>query len=149
MELQISVGKSEEWAPRDRPGVLVVDDDLFVGNLVRLGLQQNGFDVLLARNGLEAINLYRECGQKIAIVLLDVVMPGLDGVETLEAVRELNPDVLACFMTGNPGAYEAGELLERGATCVIPKPFHLDQVVEMLRLLADGMPANKKPSVFS
>ena len=71
----------------------------------------------------EAIDLYREHGEHIALVLLDVRMPGLDGPKTLEALRKLNPEVPACFMTDNTGDYEPQELLQRGATYVITKPF--------------------------
>ncbi len=70
------------------------------------------------------------------MVLLDVSMPGLDGRETLEVLRGLNPEILACFMSGEHSGYEPEELLERGAAYVIPKPFRLDDLVNILRRLA-------------
>ena len=60
--------------PRNKPGVLVVDDDRWVRIMVKLGLERNGFDVWLAPNGREAIELYREHKKDIAVVLLDVCM---------------------------------------------------------------------------
>ena len=94
--------------PGEKPGVLVVDDEHIVRIMVQLGLERNGFDVWLARNGREAIDLYRRHAEEIAVVLLDVCMPGLDGLETLEVLRELNPEVLACFMSSETGALPAG-----------------------------------------
>lgn len=125
-----------------KPGVLVVDDDRLVRLLVQLGLERNGFDVWLAPTGREAIELYQEEQERIAVVLLDVRMPGLDGPATLDALRALNPDVPACFMTGDSGKYEPEELLQRGAAHVVGKPFHLDHLAEILRLLAQGVPAD-------
>jgi CheY-like chemotaxis protein len=110
--------------------------------MVKLGLERSGFDVWSASNGREAIRLYRTHRDSIAVVLLDVRMPGLDGPATLDALRELNPDVLACFMSGDPGAYEPEGLRQRGAAHVFAKPFHLDELAKALRLLAHGVPAD-------
>ena len=137
-------GKAEGPPAEDRrPGVLVVDDEHLVRVMLQLGLERNGFEVRTAGNGREAIKLYREHRDEIAVVLLDVRMPGLDGPATLAALRELNPEVLACFMTGDPGAYDPEGLLQRGAVYVIAKPFHLDRLVRALRLLvtAEGTEA--------
>ena len=119
----------------EKPGVLVVDDEHMVRLMVQLGLERNGFEVWLASNGREAIDLYRAHREDIAVVLLDIRMPGLDGIETLEALRELNPDVQACFMTGNAGAYKPEELREQGAAEIIAKPFHLADLANILRVL--------------
>ena len=83
--------------PSEKPGVLVVDDEHMVRIMVQLGLERNGFDVWLARNGREAIDLYRAHAEQIAVVLLDVCMPGLDGLATLMVLRELNPEVVCMF----------------------------------------------------
>jgi CheY-like chemotaxis protein len=132
--------------PRDKPGVLVVDDDHLVGVLVQLGLERNGFDVRLACGGREAIRLYRKHRDSIAVVLLDVHMPGLDGPQTLEALRELNREVLVCFMSGDASAYEPEELRQRGAACVIAKPFRLEDLANVLRLVTQGVPAGLVPA---
>jgi len=125
---------------RDKPGVLVVDDEHLVRIMVQLGLERNGFEVWLAANGREAVDLYRAQREDIAVVLLDVRMPGFDGPETLDALRELDPEVLACFMSSSTVACERNELVERGAAHVIAKPFHLHELANILRLLAsDGV----------
>jgi CheY-like chemotaxis protein len=124
---------------QDKLGVLVVDDDHLVRILVQMGLERDGFDVWLAASGREAINVYREHREDIAVVLLDVRMPGMDGPQTLDALRELNPEVLACFMSGNAGGYGPDELRERGAAHIIDKPFLLKNLADVLRAMArDG-----------
>jgi DNA-binding response OmpR family regulator len=129
-----------------KPGVLVVDDEHLVRIMVQLGLERNGFKVWLAPNGQEAIELYREYRENIAVVLVDVRMPGLDGPRTLRALRELNPEVLVCFMSDEKSEYEPGALVEGGAAYVITKPFLLDDLANILRLLAHGVPVNLLPS---
>jgi CheY-like chemotaxis protein len=123
----------------------VVDDEHLVRIMVQLGLERNGFDVWLASDGREAINLYRKYRGRIAVVLLDVRMPGLDGPQTLDALRELNPEVPACFMSGNTGAYDPEELRRRGAASFIAKPFRLEQLAHVLRLLVRAEPADRLP----
>jgi two-component system, OmpR family, response regulator len=128
------------------PGVLVVDDDYLVRILVQRRLERDGFDVWLASNGWEAIHRYRTHRDRIAVVLLDVHMPGLDGPATLDALRRLNPEVLVCLMSGDPGDYDPQELLQRGATGIIAKPFQINQLANHLRLLTQGVPAGRLPS---
>ena len=121
-----------------KPGVLVVDDEHLVRIMVRLGLERYGFEVRLAASGREAIDLYRENRENTDVVLLDVRMPGLDGPQTLDALRRMNPDVLACFMSGDTGAYTREDLLKCGAAHFVAKPFSLDQLANiLLSLLLD------------
>jgi CheY-like chemotaxis protein len=130
---------------RERPGVLVVDDEHLVRIMVQLGLERNGFNVWLAPDGREAIDLYRQHKDSIAVVLLDVCMPGLDGPQTLDALRNLNPEARACFMSGDTGDDEPEELRQRGAA-VIVKAFLLEELANVLRLVARGLPAGLLPA---
>jgi len=129
-----------------KPGVLVVDDEHLVRILLQMGLERDGFEVWLARNGREAIDIYRRHTDEIAVVLLDVHMPGLDGLQTLEVLRDLNPEVLVCFMSGDTGVCESDELLQRGAAQVLAKPFHLDDLANILRLIAQAVSTDLLPS---
>ena len=129
-----------------KPGVLVVDDEHMVRIMVQLGLERNGFEVLLASNGREAIELFQTHRQAIAVVLLDVRMPDFDGVQTLDSLRELDREVPACFMSDDTGTYEPDELLQRGASYVIAKPFQLDELANVLGLLASRAPSDFLPS---
>ena len=103
-------------------------------------------DVWLARNGREAIDLYHGHAEKIAVVLLDVCMPGLDGLETLKVFRGLDPEVVSCFMSSESGVHDPEKLLQRGAAQVIPKPFRLDDLASILRLLSLRVSADLCPS---
>ena len=89
----------------------------------------------LAVDGETAIDLYRRNAAGINVVLLDVQMPGMDGPQTLAALRQVDPGLVACFMTRDPGTYTRAELLLLGAVRVFEKPFRPAEVAESL----DGM----------
>jgi CheY-like chemotaxis protein len=139
-------GEPTDGQRREKPGVLVVDDEHQLRILLQLGLERSGFDVWLAPSGREAVRLYRKHRIRIAVALIDVRMADMDGPQTLNALRELNPKVLACFMSGDTGNYDADELRRRGAAHVIDKPFRVDQLVDLLRQLVHGVPAERLPS---
>jgi DNA-binding NtrC family response regulator len=104
--------------------------------MVQLGLERNGFNVWLAANAREAIRLYRAHQDSINVVLLDVRMSGRDGTATFDALRMLNPGIVVCAMSDHTGHPAAEELRHRGAASVIAKPFHLEQLANVLRLTA-------------
>jgi CheY-like chemotaxis protein len=86
-------------------GILVVDDDAAVRDLIDVALRQDGFAVWPAADGREALQQYWRHRAAIDVVLLDVRMPGLNGPQTLAALREMNPHLRCCFMTGDAGQY--------------------------------------------
>jgi two-component system cell cycle sensor histidine kinase/response regulator CckA len=113
--------------------VLVVEDDEAVRAMLALGLRQYGFAVRLAARGHEAIEIYRREKETISVVLMDVQMPDLDGPWTFIALRQINPQVRVCFMSGNTGDYDTPVLMEMGAFCVLQKPFSLAELAAVLR----------------
>jgi CheY-like chemotaxis protein len=127
-----------------KPGVLVVDDEQMIRLLVQLGLERNGFTVWLAADGWEAVNLYRAHREDISVVLLDVQMPGVDGPRTLDALRELAPTLPVCFMSDDTGTCQPEELVQRGASYVIAKPFRMDDVAKILQLHVSGRGADHR-----
>jgi CheY-like chemotaxis protein len=118
--------------PRVR-GILVVDDEPAIRTLLQAALPRYGFQVFVAASGPEALAVYREHRAEIAAVLLDVLMPGADGPQTLRTLRAIDPHVRCCFMSGNLGDYTEEELLHLGAAQVFPKPFRLLDVVQTLK----------------
>jgi len=128
-------------APHATPrayGVLVVDDEGALRGLLNVGMRQEGFAVWLAANSREALDLYRRHRETIDLVLLDVLMPGLDGPQTLAALQELNPQIRCCFMSGNLGGYTEERLRGLGAAAVLQKPFRLAEAAQLLRQLASN-----------
>jgi CheY-like chemotaxis protein len=119
-------------------GVLVVDDDPSIRALFTLCLPPQGFAVWGAASGEEALDVYREHGSTIDVVLLDVRMPDLDGPHTLARLRQFDPEVRCCFMSGDIGDYTEDDLFALGALDVVAKPFSLTGLGRRLRQVADG-----------
>jgi anti-anti-sigma factor len=117
------------------PGVLVADDEAAVQSVLAAGLRRAGFKVWLAADGDQAVDLYRRHRNEIAVVLLDVEMPGMDGPHTLLALHKLCPAIRCCFMTGNPSDYTEETLRCLGAERVFRKPFALTEVFDTLNQL--------------
>jgi CheY-like chemotaxis protein len=115
-----------------------VENDQAVRKMLELALGQAGFHVLSAAGGAEGIRLHQQHGAGINVVLLDVLMPGMDGVETLAVLRAHNPRLPVVFMSGSTGDYTQEELVAAGAYCVLQKPFRsLAHLVSVLHEAID------------
>lgn len=108
-----------------RPGkVLVVDDDPEVRQVLREFLSSRGYDVTTASGGAEAVAIVETT--KPDLVLLDVAMPDMDGVETLKRIVAIQPALAVIMVTANADIGITSKLLALGAVDYVPKPFDLD-----------------------
>jgi len=127
--------------------VLVVDDEGAIREMTKSTLSACGYRVLLAEDGHRAVSLCAAHKHDIAVAVIDMLMPGMDGAATMRALRRVGPELKFVAMTGalepeRPAkANEVGE----GNVTVLPKPFTNDQLLEALRLsLNDGiLPATR------
>jgi len=117
--------------------VLVVDDELNIREGSQRILSRTGFDVLTAANGLEALDLLKE--KSIPIILLDLKMPGMDGMEVLKRIRQLDAEILVIVITGFATVETAIEAMKQGAYDFIPKPFEPEQLRIVVRRAAEKL----------
>ena len=115
--------------------VLVVDDSKFMRMLLGDLLTRSGFEVLEAESGEEAIRICRE--QRPDLVTLDILMPGRDGIETLQDLREQDPTVRVVMVTALGMEDYIQRALEAGADGFILKPFSPEKVLETLQAVLD------------
>ena len=113
--------------------VLVVDDEEGVLYVVRTMLETFGFIVLTARNGLEAVSKFREHSDKIALVILDVTMPEMDGEETLGELVKIRQDVRVILTSGYSESDLTQRFSGRGLSGFIQKPYALSELIEKVR----------------
>jgi DNA-binding NtrC family response regulator len=117
------------------PGVLIVDDEQLIRNLLAHCFRLQGLRVYVAESGPEGVEIYRREQKGIDLVLLDIRMPGMDGPTTLAAIQQLDPGVRCCFMSGDPGNYSREDLLRMGSLRLFEKPLQLSELVETLKHL--------------
>jgi two-component system response regulator PrrA len=116
-----------------RPVVLVVDDEPMIRDVLEQYLTREGFEVLTASNGAEALALCRAQPGRVALALLDVRLPVLDGAETMAALRAVDPGVPCCLLGAFVEDAERERLLALGAVAVLAKPFDFRTLAETLR----------------
>ena len=116
-----------------RVGILFVDDEEAVRAAAAASLTRGGFRVWSANSGREAVEVYRQDGVAIDLVVLDLEMPGLNGVDTMAELRELNPNLRCCLMTNYPSDYSPEEREQLDIQEVFAKPFRPEELVTTLR----------------
>jgi two-component system response regulator MprA len=113
--------------------VLVVDDDRAVRDSLRRSLEFNGYEVVLAADGAEG--LVAVGAQHPDVVVVDVMMPRLDGIETTRALRAAGNDVPILVLTARDAVGDRVEGLDAGADDYLTKPFALEELLARLRAL--------------
>ncbi|MBI3549103.1 MAG: response regulator [Elusimicrobia bacterium] len=104
--------------------LLVVDDDPVIRRLIRRSLQEAGYEVIEAADGDVALELVRS--EHPALVLLDMHMPKFDGIATLDAIRESNPEIGIIMITGDGDEKRAKWTMSLGACDFLTKPFEVE-----------------------
>lgn len=120
-----------------RGTVLVVDDEEIIRDVARNILEEFGYDVILAEDGLKALELFRQHAGEITAVLLDLTMPELDGAETFLELRRIRPDVRVILSSGfdnNDSAID--RFMSEEAVGFIQKPYRPRQLIEKINAVA-------------
>jgi CheY-like chemotaxis protein len=122
---------------RGRETVLLVDDEELILDVGQQMLSKLGYNVLIARNGEEAIDIYEKMGESIEIVILDMIMPRMSGGAVFDRLRAIDSDLKALLSSGYSIDGEAKEILARGCDGFIQKPFTLGDISRTLRNVLD------------
>jgi DNA-binding NtrC family response regulator len=107
--------------------VLIVDDEEVLRDVLEVVLRREGFDVVSAASGEEALSMLD--GEEVDLAILDVMLPGISGIDTLRAMRISNPHLPVIVITASSSIDGAIEAMKHGAFHYIPKPFKNDEVV--------------------
>lgn len=106
--------------------VLIVDDQFGIRTLLNEVLQKEGYEIYQAANGLQALQVMKQHAPDL--VLLDIKIPGMDGLEILKKMKETNPDIRVIIMT----AYGELDMIEKtkklGALAHFSKPFDIEEI---------------------
>jgi two-component system, cell cycle sensor histidine kinase and response regulator CckA len=122
--------------------ILLVDDEAVILNVGKEIIETLGYHVLVASGGLEAIDIYSRNRKEIAAIILDMVMPDLDGGKTFDALKGIEPDVKVILSSGYSLNSEAEGIMQRGCKAFMQKPFNVHAISRTLRQVLDGYPTS-------
>jgi DNA-binding NtrC family response regulator len=115
----------------EQPRILVIDDETSILDTLRILLKGEGFHVVTAASGREGLEKVGE--ETVDLVLTDIRMPGVDGLQILEAARDRNPDLPVILMTAQANLRSAMDAVNKGAFYYIQKPFANEELVAICR----------------
>jgi CheY-like chemotaxis protein len=122
----------------NRELILLVDDETEIAELASAMLTDEGYRVILARDGFEALKIYQQIGHQIALVILDFFLPVMDGDAVFDELRALNPDVAVVLSSGFAEQSKLGAMLAQGLKGFIPKPYTAEKLLEQVRSTIDA-----------
>jgi len=116
---------------RAKKKILVVDDSGFFRNTLKGILQEQGYEVGSAENGLEAVAQFKELRPEL--VILDMIMPGMNGLETMKVLQSVDPNVRVIMVSMMSTPSSVNDCLKAGARDYVVKPFEKNKVVDVIR----------------
>ncbi len=122
--------------------ILVVDDEVEVLKILEKVLTENGYNVLKAQNGTEALRIARKNNIKLA--LLDIKLPKMNGIELLGRFKKINPDLIVIMVTAFGTLKTAIEAMKLGAYDYITKPFDLNFIVSIVEQALEEQSASSE-----
>ena len=121
-----SAANTAESDGGSKPRILIVDDEPSMRDMLRIVLRRDGYDVVVAANGAEAIAILEK--ERVDLLLSDIRMPDVGGVDVLRAAKNLNRDIIAFMMTAFASTDSAVEAMRLGAVDYFTKPFNMDEL---------------------
>jgi CheY-like chemotaxis protein len=123
--------------------VLIVDDEDFVTLLAQRVMTDEGYRVVTAKDGFQAIDIYRKLKDQIALIILDFTMPVMDGADVFEELLQINPKVPVVLSSGFAEQERLRGMLARGLRGFIPKPYTQQKLLTQIRSTLDALSAER------
>ncbi|MBD1840414.1 response regulator [Coleofasciculus sp. FACHB-64] len=115
--------------------ILVVDDEYSIRELTKISLETYNYKVLTATDGVEALVLYAEHKQDINAVLVDMMMPAMDGITTIRALQKINPQVKIIAVSGLTSNYQITEIAGNNVKTFLPKPYTSEELLKNIQVV--------------
>ena len=112
--------------------ILIVEDEVGIADFLKQGLEEEGYTVLVAYDGEAGLAL--ELKQKVNVILLDWMLPKMNGIDICKAIRKANIQTPILFLTARDTVQETIEGLKAGANDYIKKPFSFDELIERIKI---------------
>jgi two-component system cell cycle sensor histidine kinase/response regulator CckA len=137
---QVTLEEPYQKTVRGKGTILLVDDEEMILKVGTQMLEALGYRVIQARGGQDALELYRERGGDVDLVLLDMIMPGMGGSQVFRGLRRMNPRARVLLCSGHSPEGEAQEGLMQGCLGFIQKPFRLEDLARTLQETMQWVP---------
>lgn len=121
-----------------REYLLLIEDEPDVADLASGMLAQEGYRVVIAHDGFEALKIYESMGNQIGLVILDYFLPVIDGDAVFEELRSINPKVNVVLSSGFAEQTKIASMLAQGLRGFIPKPYNREKLLEQVRSTLDA-----------
>ena len=132
-QAQVAAEEARAHHARDTAGcILLVDDEPVVRKAAGRMIESLGYEVVIATGGQEAADYYRPNADRVALVIIDMAMPGMDGRECFRAMRQVNPHVKAILSSGYGQDGRAQQILDDGILCFVQKPFRMEALADAI-----------------
>jgi CheY-like chemotaxis protein len=122
---------------------MIVDDEDFVTLLAQRVLADEGYRVVTAKDGFQALEIYRKLGEQIALIILDFTMPVMDGSDVFAELLEINPQVPVVLSSGFAEQERLRGMLAKGLRGFIPKPYTQQKLLTQIRSTLDTLQSEK------
>jgi two-component system cell cycle sensor histidine kinase/response regulator CckA len=129
--------KAIEEFVKGKETVLLVDDEDMIIDVAQRMLNKLGYKVFTARDGREAVDVFRKHKDEIDVIVLDMIMPKMSGGEAFDRIKEIKPEIKVLLSSGYSINGQASEILNRGCNGFIQKPFNLQNLSKNLRAILE------------
>jgi len=134
---EIAESSEENLATGDET-ILLVDDEQIIVDVAKDMLEILGYQVLVAYNGREAVDVYTRQKDAIDLVIQDMVMPGMNGADVFRALKKINPKVKVILASGYIMNEQIATIMEQGCRAFMSKPFRLEDLSMKVREILDS-----------
>jgi two-component system cell cycle sensor histidine kinase/response regulator CckA len=118
--------------------ILLVDDESVVIDVAKEMLEKLGYDVLTAKSGKDAVETLSNYLNRVNLIILDMIMPGMDGSQTFDLIRDINPSIPVLLSSGYSLNGQANKIMRKGCNGFIQKPFLITQLSKKIGQILDG-----------
>jgi two-component system cell cycle sensor histidine kinase/response regulator CckA len=129
---------SQECASGQGELILLIDDEDSIRETTKTLLEKNGYQVLVARDGIEAIALYTQHKTAISVVLIDIMMPSMDGSTTIRILKRINPELKIIGVSGLVSTHEMIKIVDKSVATMLPKPYTSEELLENLHFVLNS-----------
>ena len=119
-----------------------MDDEPSIQDITKISLELHQYQTLIAGDGIEAIAIYAKNMDKISAVVMNIMLPSLDGLTAIRTLRKINPQVKIIATSGLISQNRSEEVVESGADTFLPKPYTINELLLALHEVITSCPKN-------